>query len=225
MLASIDKMRVRHDQTFARLSENVRQTGGGKPLARNDIAKHIARADRRKLVRVADHDESRTGTHSAQQRLHQEKIDHRCLVDDDDILVKQAVFVPAKGDARLAGKSISSIRWMVFASMPVTSERRLAARPVGVASAMESPMLSKIRRIARTTVVLPVPGPPVRINTEFFTASVIAFFWSFSYRILFSSSDFSMRKFRFSTSERWSVFSSASIFAQMYFSASKASGR
>ena len=50
---------------------------------------------------------------------------------------------------------------MVFASMPVLSVRRLAARPVGAASASRKPFTASIFRIELTSVVLPTPGPPV----------------------------------------------------------------
>ena len=65
--------------------------------------------------------------------------------------------------------------WDFFNGTPVK-----AALPVGAASAISSPMLVKMRIIARTTVVLPVPGPPVSTNTEFATASFIARFCSSS---------------------------------------------
>ena len=57
---------------------------------------------------------------------------------------------------------LSSSRWIVFASAPVLSASRLAARPVGAASAGSMPRARTISRNARTRVVLPTPGPPVR---------------------------------------------------------------
>ena len=50
---------------------------------------------------------------------------------------------------------------MVFASIPVTSDRRFAARPVGAASRIRMPR--KARIMPMVVVLLPVPGPPVRI--------------------------------------------------------------
>ena len=58
-----------------------------------------------------------------------------------------------------------SRRWMVWASIPVSSLIRLAARPVGAASTISSPIFCNRATIPRTVVVLPVPGPPVRIST------------------------------------------------------------
>src|SRR5256886_5702928 len=57
--------------------------------------------------------------------------------------------------------STSSNRWMVLASKPVASVRRLAARPVGAHSNSSVPFAARMRRIALTMVVLPTPGPPV----------------------------------------------------------------
>ena len=48
---------------------------------------------------------------------------------------------------------------------PGASPSRLAARPVGAASATSRPWRAKIRRIALTSVVLPTPGPPVITST------------------------------------------------------------
>ena len=66
---------------------------------------------------------------------------------------------------------------MVFASSPVLSERRLAARPVGAQSAMAMVFASRILRIELTKVVLPTPGPPVITNTFDPRTTRTASFW------------------------------------------------
>ena len=68
-----------------------------------------------------------------------------------------------------------SKRWTVWASRPVSSPRRWAARPVGAARTMARPIRSKRDTMPRTVVVLPVPGPPVRIRTPCSAASSTAF--------------------------------------------------
>src|ERR1700704_4920367 len=50
---------------------------------------------------------------------------------------------------------------MVFASSPVLSGNRLAARPVGAHSATRTCLAISTFKIELTRVVLPTPGPPV----------------------------------------------------------------
>ena len=57
--------------------------------------------------------------------------------------------------------SNSNRRWMVLASNPVVSVRRLAARPVGAHSNTSIFLAWSIWRILVTIVVFPTPGPPV----------------------------------------------------------------
>ena len=59
----------------------------------------------------------------------------------------------------------------MLASLRVTSERRLAARPVGAARMIRFPRNSKTALIDLISVVLPVPGPPVIIMTLWKRAS------------------------------------------------------
>ena len=72
----------------------------------------------------------------------------------------------ASGFSKFFSKAISgglnfSKRWMVLASCPVASDIRLAARPVGAASAIFFFRASKSAIRPLIAVVLPVPGPPV----------------------------------------------------------------
>jgi hypothetical protein len=57
--------------------------------------------------------------------------------------------------------STSRSRWIVFASTPVASVRRFAARPVGAQSNKRTLLAARIFRIDLTIVVFPTPGPPV----------------------------------------------------------------
>jgi hypothetical protein len=65
---------------------------------------------------------------------------------------------------------------MVFASSPVDSARRFAARPVGAQSSGLTPLPVMIVRIELTSVVLPTPGPPVITRSFAASARRIAFF-------------------------------------------------
>ena len=73
--------------------------------------------------------------------------------------------------------SISSRRWIVFASNPVASLIRLAARPVGAHSRISTPLADRMRRIELTIVVLPTPGPPVMTETFEESAARTASAW------------------------------------------------
>ena len=55
---------------------------------------------------------------------------------------------------------------MVFASIPVVSVRRFAARPVGAHNRHFTFLARRINRIEFTNVVLPTPGPPVMTATR-----------------------------------------------------------
>src|SRR5277367_1509225 len=73
--------------------------------------------------------------------------------------------------------SVSSNRWIVFASRPVLSDRRLAARPVGAHNAIAMVFARRILRIELTSVVLPTPGPPVITSTFEASATRTAAIW------------------------------------------------
>ena len=77
---------------------------------------------------------------------------------------------------KLVGSSSSS-RCTVFASTPVVSLRRLAARPVGAASRTETRFARRIRSRLLTSVVFPTPGPPVMMQTLLRTITVTASRW------------------------------------------------
>ena len=53
---------------------------------------------------------------------------------------------------------------MVFASRPLLSDRRFAARPVGAQSAIVTALAIRIFSRELTRVVFPTPGPPVMTN-------------------------------------------------------------
>ena len=119
--------------------------------------------DRGQLVDVADQDHGGARRHGPHAALHQRHVDHRGLVDDEQVACRAGSRARA-GSCRRPG-STSSSRWMVFASRPGASVRRLAARPVGAQSVTRTRLAPRIARMARTIVVLPTPGPPVMTST------------------------------------------------------------
>jgi hypothetical protein len=62
-------------------------------------------------------------------------------------------------------------------STPVVSERRLAVRPVGAHSGHRTFLARRISRIALTKVVLPTPGPPMRMRARLASACRSAAVW------------------------------------------------
>ena len=82
---------------------------------------------------------------------------------------------------------ISSNLCIVFASLLEVSLILFAALPVGAAKVTLLPLFSNISMIALMVVVLPVPGPPVIINTPLLTDSLTAKI-CFSANLIFLSS-------------------------------------
>jgi hypothetical protein len=66
---------------------------------------------------------------------------------------------------------------MVFASRPVVSDSRFAARPVGAQRAIATVLASRILCSELTSVVLPTPGPPVITSTFEPSAARMASLW------------------------------------------------
>jgi hypothetical protein len=83
--------------------------------------------DRGQLVDIADDQQRRVVRNRFHERLHQQDVDHRGLVDDEQIAIEGISALRLKPP--LLG-STSKSRWIVLASTPVASVMRLAARPV-----------------------------------------------------------------------------------------------
>ena len=81
------------DHAFAALTEYSRQANERKRLRAYEIVKDVARADRRKLIRVSDQDEARAGLDRAEQGMEQEDVDHRRFVDDEDVFIEEIFLI------------------------------------------------------------------------------------------------------------------------------------
>ena len=88
----IDGVGVGNDQALLCLTENFIETNRCKPSACQKVAKHVASPYRGELIGVTDDDKPRTRLDSAQKRSHQRVIHHRCLVNNNGMLVEQIVF-------------------------------------------------------------------------------------------------------------------------------------
>ena len=80
--------------------------------------------------------------------------------------------------------------------MPVSSLIRFAALPVGAARAISSPSFSNTLIIPLSVVVLPVPGPPVKMSIPLFIAVCIASFCFSAYSILSEASTASISLYK-----------------------------
>ena len=73
---------------------SVRRTTGTTPLSIKS-RKHRARPNGRKLVHVADQNQSGVVGKSPQQRVHQQHIHHRGLIHDQQVAGQRVGLVPA----------------------------------------------------------------------------------------------------------------------------------
>lgn len=73
------------------LTEDFGQADGGNHAAVQDVAQNVACADAGQLIGVADHDEPRARHERAQERTHQENIDHGHFVDNQRVDFKRVI--------------------------------------------------------------------------------------------------------------------------------------
>ena len=98
---AIDAMGVLHDPAGRRLAEDLGQPRDRQAVRGDQVGQHLPRADRRQLVDVADQKQRRFRRQGGEHRLHQRQIDHRHLVDDQEIAGQRALGAPPKAAPRL----------------------------------------------------------------------------------------------------------------------------
>ena len=80
-----------------RLAAACRNTSVNRPYGHcaraDDVGQHLPRSDGRKLVDIADDQQRRVVWRRFHERLHQHDIDHRGLVDDEQIAIERIVGV------------------------------------------------------------------------------------------------------------------------------------
>ena len=84
-LAGVHAVGVRDDPAAGRLPELLREPDHRQGLRCNQVAQHLARSDGRKLIDVPHDQHRRFAGHRADQRVHQRDVDHRRLVDDNQV--------------------------------------------------------------------------------------------------------------------------------------------
>ena len=78
-------MRVHDDAARRGLPEHLRQADDRHGARADDVGEDLARADRGELVDVADEQQRGARGQGADERLHQQNVDHRGLVDDEEV--------------------------------------------------------------------------------------------------------------------------------------------
>ena len=99
--ALVDAMGIADDERVGRLAENGFQADDGGHIGGDQVAQHVARADRGQLVDVADEQQVAVGADGLKQIVGQHQVEHRRLVDDDHISVDGVVLVATEALARL----------------------------------------------------------------------------------------------------------------------------
>ncbi len=93
----VDLVCVGDDAGVLRLSVDGRESDRLDDIAFDEVAEHASGADAGELVDVAYEDESASFGDSLEQGIHQERVDHRDFVDDDDVFGERAIFVTQEG--------------------------------------------------------------------------------------------------------------------------------
>jgi len=76
---------------YAALAKDLGQTHDGHSPGGDDIGQHLSRPDRRKLVDIADDQQSGPFRDRAHQRPHQHDVDHGGFVDEEQVTVERVV--------------------------------------------------------------------------------------------------------------------------------------
>src|SRR5438477_855035 len=90
----VDTVGIRDDAACQRLSENLRQTHDRHGSGCDDVCQHLPRPNRRQLIDIADKQERRSVRHGAHNRPHQRHVDHRSLIDHEQITIEGCLRVP-----------------------------------------------------------------------------------------------------------------------------------
>ena len=91
--ALIDAMGVDDDPARGGLPEHLGQAHHGHSARADDVGQHLPRSDGGQLVDIADDQQRRVVWDRFHERLHQHDVDHRGLVDDEQIAIEGIVGV------------------------------------------------------------------------------------------------------------------------------------
>jgi hypothetical protein len=141
-LPGVDAMGVGDHPTLLGLAEHLGEPDPGQPLGGQQIPQHLPGADAGELVDVADQQQLRPGGMALMSLL---------ATSTSSMEASSTTRSASRGRSRSKaasppGRSCSS-RCRVAASSPASSDRRLAARPVGAANRI----LARLARARATT--------------------------------------------------------------------------
>jgi hypothetical protein len=88
-IASVYQVSIDHDSAFRGLPEYLGQAGNGDSPRLDNVGRDLTGANRRKLVNVADKQQTRIRRKGLQHGGHKRDIDHAGFVDDEKVAVEQ----------------------------------------------------------------------------------------------------------------------------------------
>ena len=92
-LAFVDPMGVQDDPALHRLSENPCEAHDRKTAAVDEIPQYIAGPDAGQLVDISDQNQRHGVRNGFQEMIHQHDVDHRALVNDQNVTLQRVFFV------------------------------------------------------------------------------------------------------------------------------------
>ena len=163
MLPLVDPVGVDDDQAPLGLAEDLGRGAPPRPPGADEVGEHAPGPDRRELVDVAHQDQPAVVRHRLEHVVGEDRVEHGRLVDDQQVAGERVLAVAVE----LAGLRVEleqpveggrlGARWPRPGAWRRGRWGRRAA-PSGASSPGSSTM-------PRTSVVLPVPGPPVITST------------------------------------------------------------
>ena len=100
-------MGIGDDLARGSLAEDLGQTHDRHGARGNDISQHLARSDRWQLIDITDEQQCGPLSQSPQQGSHQRHVDHRGLVDDQQITYCRLTQAPER--FALLGRDVSQL--------------------------------------------------------------------------------------------------------------------
>jgi hypothetical protein len=88
-----DQMRAGDDLAGGRLPEHFSQSNDGNHSALNQVPQCIARPNGRKLIAVADHNQTSILRESPEEGMHEQHVHHRDLIDIEKIAFKWLILI------------------------------------------------------------------------------------------------------------------------------------